>query len=213
MNRPIRTKELHTDNRQEYARGFLRRADEYVREMVRAGTLSDGEFGGSAISIMAGFAWREVTAALATAEKDKKYRSSPQHRRFFKVVTRAFEQWPENHDWNPIDENHLRKLLLIQAGYFEARDAEIPWPENKDDMARYAIAFGAAYDELKRWAGQYGEIRHNKNYTKLRAYRAKSMNFKTMDHRTACKVMSDVEALIEQVMGCTTDQLLKEEAA
>jgi hypothetical protein len=44
-----------------------------------------------------------------------KQRSTAQHRRFFGLVKAAYDQWPENHQFDPDNEDHLRAWLLVKA--------------------------------------------------------------------------------------------------
>jgi hypothetical protein len=60
----------------------------------------------------------EVAAKiLAIGAKGPKVRSPADHRRFFGVIKAAFLHWPEKHEFQPEDPEHLRAWLLCRAGY------------------------------------------------------------------------------------------------
>lgn len=50
----------------------------------------------------------------------KKRRSLPDHRRLFALIRKAFENWPEAHDFQPEGEGHLRSWLICKAGWRDA---------------------------------------------------------------------------------------------
>jgi hypothetical protein len=49
-------------------------------------------------------------------------RSSPQHRRYFKMIETAYQHWPESGEFR--DANHLRSWLQMKAGYFNRIELE-----------------------------------------------------------------------------------------
>ena len=50
-----------------------------------------------------------------------KERSVPQHRRFFGIVSWAFDNWPETHPFQFASVHKLRKWLIVKAGYFKVK--------------------------------------------------------------------------------------------
>lgn len=97
-------------------------------------------------------------------------RTIDEHRWFFAVVKKVFENLPEDHEF--LSAEHLRKHALIEAGWCDSMD----FPSRAAaDMAR----------TVAEWCGQYLHIRYitsdrgTKDFeSRFRAYRAKSMRFK-----------------------------------
>lgn len=47
----------------------------------------------------------------------RKSRSPKAHRFFFAMIQKAFDNWPERHDFQPDNPEHLRAWLLVKAKY------------------------------------------------------------------------------------------------
>ncbi len=49
-------------------------------------------------------------------------RSAPEHNLLFVVIEEAFQNWPEAHPFRPVDAEHLRAWLCIEADHVETMD-------------------------------------------------------------------------------------------
>lgn len=132
-------------------------------------------------------------------------RSAPQNRRYFKLIRAAFNQWPESHEFQPRDSENLRKFLQCKAGHYTTQRIEVP----SDDpaiirLARLAAEATLAAAGADAWIKPFGEC--------LVVFSPKSIAFDKLSHKDACKLLSDVEAIIETELNCSADDLLKEAA-
>jgi len=53
-----------------------------------------------------------------------RHRSDAAHRFVFKAIAKAVENWPEQHDFQPRDAEHLRAYLLLKIGH--RHESELP---------------------------------------------------------------------------------------
>lgn len=139
-------------------------------------------------------------------KRASKARSLPQHRRLFGLVKAAFANWPEGHDFQPANEEHLRKWLIAKAGHFDTRTFELPEtgdPVLMSRMMEFAEKLLEVDDDdghrFGRWRG-----------SKLTVFIPKSMSFKKLPHKEACELFDEIGAVIEQAIGVPADRLLKE---
>jgi hypothetical protein len=140
-----------------------------------------------------------------------KIRSPQDHRRFFALINRAFEHWPD-HEFRPSTSEHLRAWLLVSVGYYDAQ----PIPLNEEmaqnphllALARLTVeaAVAAAFRDR-----DYAFPEFTDNGCEIR--RPKSINWETLDQKSFGKIREAVEDAIEAAMGVTADQLLREKAA
>ena len=85
-----------------------------------------------------------------------KPRSAPQLRRFFAMLRAMYQHWPEDTQFQPESEEHLRKFILIRAGYRETTDIPVTFAEDQPGLTKLtALSIEAA---LKA-AGAYAFIR------------------------------------------------------
>lgn len=125
-------------------------------------------------------------------------RSSPQHRRFFKLIEAAFYYWPDNHDFQPHDKEHLRAYLLVEAKHLGILEREGEITE------RTALEMQA----VMRALGKYTRIRPGRDCYFIMY--PLSISYGKLKHKEACKVFNDVDEIIRNVIGVqSTDQLLK----
>lgn len=76
----------------------------------------------------------------------KKRRSVPDHRRLFALVRQAFDNWPEDHDFQPESAEHLRAWLVCKAGWREATAYDLG---DRADAAVVALALQAGIKAAK----------------------------------------------------------------
>lgn len=136
-------------------------------------------------------------------------RSNLDHNRFFGLIARAFEQWPETHEFEPEDAEHLRAWLLCKAGWKTTKTLELPEVGNPVFMA---LMMEFAEDLLERVPG--GEFRFGRWVGhRLHVHTHKSIKFKRADQKKFNPVRDAVTEIIEHVLGVSANQLLKEKAA
>jgi hypothetical protein len=140
-------------------------------------------------------------------KKGGKPRSVEQHRRLFGLVRAAFANWPEYCDFQPTNEEHLRKWLIAKAGHYDTRTFELP-ETNSPAMMAAMMEFAEALLEADpdeghrfgRWMG-----------SKLVVFIPKSIAFNKLAHKEACKLFDEIGAVIESIIGVPADKLLKEQ--
>lgn len=130
-----------------------------------------------------------------------KPRSSEDHRRFFALISAAFDQWPEGADFTPDNAEHLRAWLLCKANYRKTTMIETYEP------AATAVAIEAAF----RAADTYAFVRPYGDGVAV--YSPKSLRFDKTDQKAFNAVRDEVSSIIESVIGVTAEQLLREKAA
>jgi len=132
-------------------------------------------------------------------------RSLPQHRRLFGLVRAAFTHWPESHEFQPENEEHLRKWLLCKAGHHTVKTLTLADLTSTEAVVLLQSAFHAAgaYSFVKATAGR------------VHIFTPESIAFDKLDHKAACKLFDEIGAVVEVEMGIRADDLLKqtEEAA
>lgn len=130
-------------------------------------------------------------------------RSLPQHRRLFGLIRAAHLHWPEDHDFYPSNEEHLRKYLTAKAGHYTVQTVEfghMPHGTIKS-IAEAAIAAAGGYAFVKAASG------------KLIIYTPSSIAFDKLSHKAACKLFDEIGAVIETEIGINADELLKQTEA
>lgn len=139
-----------------------------------------------------------------------KPRSTPQHNRYFAMIERAFDQWPEAHDFAPADSEHLRKWLQCKAGYYIATDIALPPHKNQRAIAKIVVAaVTAAFNSV----GEHAWVKENAKGNSIRVFRSKSIAYDKLKHLEACALFNAVAEIIEIETGVSADKLMKEHAA
>ena len=136
-----------------------------------------------------------------------KPRSAPQLRRFFAVLRAMFSHWPEDTQFQPESEEHLRKFILIRAGYRETTDIPVTFAEDQPGLTKLtALSIEAA---LKA-AGAYAFIRPHPDGGLVRVFKAKSIAFDKMDQAEFNALNDAVETAYAQETGLDPEQVLKQ---
>lgn len=139
-------------------------------------------------------------------------RSGPDHRRFFGAVAKAFDQWPENAEFQPRDAEHLRAYLLVRAGHFNV--GKIETPEGYADNPSIRTLFRMAVEgTAKALAGETGHYDVRVSASGVEVLTPRSIDYRTVSQREFGPIRDAVEAIIEAEIGVRVDQLLKERAA
>lgn len=136
-----------------------------------------------------------------------KGRSLPDHNRFFALICAAFQQWPEDHDFEPRDHDHLRKWLLCKAGFFSVKTFELPDGDpvmmaRMMEFAETLMENAGDDDRFGRWRGRT-----------LAVFQARSMAFESLGQKEFAEVRTAVEDVIKAETGLDPEALLRERAA
>lgn len=132
-------------------------------------------------------------------------RSSSDHRRFFGLVGVAYHHWPEKHDFQPDDEDHLRKWLLIKAGYRTITPIAADYAENQPALQRLVLL---SVEGAVRAADNHAFVRLQGDT--IYVFAAKSIAFKKLKRAEWNELRDKVEAVIANEMNMTAETLLKE---
>jgi hypothetical protein len=139
-----------------------------------------------------------------------KPRSLEQLRRFFAVLRAMKHHWPEKAEFQPENEEHLRKWVLIKAGHKETTDIPVPFAEDEPGVTRLAAV---AIEGAVAAAGAFAFIRPHPEGGLVRVFKAKSIAFDKLGQAEFNDLNAEVEAVYEAETGLKADQLLKERAA
>lgn len=112
---------------------------------------------------------------------------------------------PQSHEFQPENEEHLRKWLLCKAGHHTVKTLTLADLTSTEAVVLLQSAFHAAgaYSFVKATAGR------------VHIFTPESIAFDKLDHKAACKLFDEIGAVVEVEMGIRADDLLKqtEEAA
>lgn len=152
---------------------------------------------------------------------DANLRSSRDLRRFYKLITRALEQWPEHHPFQAgRDREYFRAWLLVEVGYADKNLIELPLGHfsevaRGDVLATVIWAFEQK-EQFDKHCARCGKdqytFRRVQGYTVLEL-KPKSISFETLSQREFNAIRDAVTEVIENVIGVTAEQLLNEKAA
>ena len=134
----------------------------------------------------------------------KPIRSPADHRRFFALMRATFHHWPEAHEFQPSDETHLRKWLLIKAGFKDVTLIPVEFAEDQPAMLKLvSLTVEAAITA----ADGYAFIRPHG--CSIAVFKAKSIKWDTLDQRGFHDVRTKVEEVIEAETGLKPDEILQ----
>lgn len=132
-----------------------------------------------------------------------KHRSEPDHRRFFGLISAAFANWPERHDFQPSSAEHLRAWLLCKAGHYDV--TTIPLDHDHPAVAKLAVL---AAEAAVKAAGAYAFIRPHGHA--LAVFSAKSIAWDKLSQRDFAPIRQAVEDVITAEIGVEADTLLRQ---
>lgn len=128
-----------------------------------------------------------------------KPRSVEAHRRYFKVVSLAFEHWPENHREAPFpDLESFRAWVQMRAGHYTSTSVEL------DGDADAAVKAATA---ALRAAGSYARARVVGD--RMIVYRPSSVAFSKLSQSEFNELSAQVEAVIKAEAHLDAEELLK----
>lgn len=125
-------------------------------------------------------------------DKDRE-RSTPQLKRFFKVIRMAHTNWSVKHEFQPKNYDHFRYWLEHKCGHSDV--VKTVRCESVDSKALTSLltAVLQTSDDIKMFVELAG--------SRVIVSRTKSINYDEMDHWAACQLFADVEDLIEAETG------------
>ncbi len=135
------------------------------------------------------------------AAKDS--RSVPQIRRYFGIIRALYDTWPERHEEQFESPEALRKFLQMKAGY---REIALDMPIFGVKADRLVPILRAALQS----AGTHARPVEYKG--RLVVWKPRSIAFASMPHKEFCKLVEDVETVIEAETGIRAEQLEREAA-
>ena len=137
-------------------------------------------------------------------DETEPHRSDADHRMFWSIVHRAFENWPEQHQFCPMDANELYGWLLVEAGHCVSGEVE-----DKD--------INAIRKSARTFLDLAGESEHPIYYMRLVATKKgvkvtipKSLRYKVVKKRQFEDTRSKVYEIIETVLGVAVETLKRE---
>lgn len=118
---------------------------------------------------------------------------------FFKAIAAAFENWPENAEFQPATTEHLRAWLLIEAGRYSTVDVEGAEAVTIANMKVAAALLGRPH------AFRMGRIANG-----VRVYAPVSMAKDAVSKKEFDAIALDVYNIIEAVVGVGVERLVRE---
>ena len=106
--------------------------------------------------------------------REEKPRSTPQHRRLWKLLHVAFDHWPRAGAYGATTVDELRTYLLIKASWCDSR---------------LQIGKGPHYQPAR-------SMTYTDDAGVTYCYTPKSISFEAMTHLEACRVFGDVDEII-----------------
>lgn len=136
-----------------------------------------------------------------------KHRSGPDHRRFFALIRKAFDQWPETHEFTPDNPEHLRAWLTCKAGYRDSTPIHLPEEATESMRVLFRLGLEAAI----RAANGYAFVTPYRDAVAV--HTPKSIAWDKLNQREFGALRTAVEDVIKAEIGLDADQLLEEQAA
>jgi hypothetical protein len=132
--------------------------------------------------------------------KGGKRRSIDQHRRYFAVIKQAFENWPETHDFQPDNAEHLRKWLQVKAGYRTVQEIDV----TRSDPRSMQIIESTLRAAMKATGDYAWTVVHGK---RLYVVASRSIAFDKIPHGEFSTLNNKVQEVIESEAGIKVDQM------
>ena len=143
----------------------------------------------------------------------EKRRSSPHHRRSFRMLRLIYENWPHDHPQQFKSPKAMRKWLIAKAGYNETITIHAP-PTilSKDTKTRLAAEVWMR-DTIRRFRSlhEYSWIEHVDGG--IRIYVPKSMSFNEMTQAEFGDLISEIKNVVWRETGLDPEALMEGRAA
>lgn len=138
-------------------------------------------------------------------------RSPQDHRRFFAVIQRAYENWNHAHEFQPTSSEHLRAFLLCRAGYHDVTTVPVEFVEGEPQLLKLVSLAVEASVKAALASGDFAFTRiHGEG---IAVFRPKSISWSTIDQKAFGPIREAVEEVIEAETGIKIEDMLKERAA
>ena len=131
---------------------------------------------------------------------NSKPRSYQQHKRFFKMITVAFNNWPENHTRQFSDDTECRKFLTMKAGWF-VEASRMPVMGMRSETA---VIFAEA---MFKAAGNFAIAMQQGN--DIVVWKPRSIAYDKLSHTAAGQLFDKVSDVIKNEIGISGDELLE----
>lgn len=133
----------------------------------------------------------------------QKTRSRPQLNRFMALMEAAYQNWPESHEFQPRDMEHLRKWLVIKAGFRSSKIIRYEnWmPKNDTVLDLFALTVEAVVSA----SGAYPFIEVYPDHVVVTT--AETVSRRT-GHNKACEIFRAVDEVLEIETGARADDYL-----
>ena len=148
--------------------------------------------------------FKELPEGVSVKVKAGNGRSSKHHRLFFGAIFKAFMNWPESHEFQPQNDEHLRAWLLCKAKYCTCVLHTI---DHKDAIA-WAMNF--ALKELVSDDG-YKFLRWSEK--QVAVYRPKSIAWGKLPQDEFNKISQSVSDILKAEINMSLDDFKNQEAA
>lgn len=126
-------------------------------------------------------------------------RSSKHQGLFFAAIKCAFDNWPEKHDFKPIDEHHLRQWLECKAGYRRAIEMDIDTMKKDGFTATMTGIVNAAISQGKGKNRKYVFITNT--LTKIWVMYAESIAYDKLSQDDFNTVSKNVSEILKEHTG------------
>lgn len=131
----------------------------------------------------------------------KRRRSLPDHRRLFALIKRAYENWPEGHDFQPEHPEHLRAWLMCKAGWREATPIQFG---SSTDQHLMVLAMTAA---IRAARGTAFVVPHG---TGVAVIAPRSMDFRSMGQQEFGLLRDAITDIIRAETGIDAESVSRE---
>jgi hypothetical protein len=131
-------------------------------------------------------------------------RSPKQHRAFFHMIRMAFDNWPEKHEFNPDNPDHLRAWLLAKSGHRVIRNERLK--AGTDMTAAQMLTFARALMLTSR--DRYCFVVEHMGTIAI--VEPKSISWETTTHEEFKPLFEEVLHLIEAEAGIKVEFIKQE---
>jgi hypothetical protein len=130
-------------------------------------------------------------------------RSLQDHKRLFAIIGRAYQNWPEDHEFQPQSVDNLRYWLTCKAGP-EFRNVRVHFLPDRERSLIVETVKDLLKTEIDKFPVEYKDG--------LAVITPKSISFETMPQAEFSKLRDAITDLIEATLGCKVEELTKEAA-
>jgi hypothetical protein len=144
--------------------------------------------------------------AKCKSRKGGKRRSIDQHKRYFAMIKKVFDNWPHSHEFQPNDTEHLRKWLQVKAGYRTVQEIDT----SRTDPQAMKLMEATLRAAMKATSDYAWTVVHGR---KLYVVASRSIAFDKISHGEFCALNDMVAEVIERESGIKVADLMRETEA